>query len=165
MDTYDLDKYRFVEIIIPEVLKQKQRPEVTFQISLRACYMGIFSILPKIYRTGFFALHPVGLVLTNTDINTVNICSNLGKNLCRCNLTAERGLDEYSSGTAVSFLNVGVGVLTPRHSKCYGAKKFKDIGRIEIQVLTFRTDYAFIVFNCAELSALRPFSHRKTDRT
>ena len=44
---------------------------------------GIFSILPKTNSTGFFTLHPVCLGLLNADINAVNICSNLGQNLCR----------------------------------------------------------------------------------
>ena len=38
-----LRKSRVVGIIIPEDLEQKQRPEATFQILLRACYMGQYS--------------------------------------------------------------------------------------------------------------------------
>ena len=48
-----LYKCRFIEIIIPEVPKQKQRPEAKFPVSLRACYMGFF-----IFSLPYFVYHP-----------------------------------------------------------------------------------------------------------
>lgn len=48
-----LYKCQFAKIIIPEVPKQKQRPEAKFPVSLRACYMGFF-----IFSLPYFVYHP-----------------------------------------------------------------------------------------------------------